>query len=144
METMLVRNLMTPKPFTIPVGAPLLDALLLMRKEGIRHLPVVDDDQLVGILSDRDILLRITQATGEQPDADAEPLNLLVEEVMTRTPITVYETDDVAQVADLMISERIGAIPVVDHAGAVRGIVSTIDLMVELVHRLRAGGKGAK
>ena len=135
---MLIRNLMTPRPFSIPVGAPLVDALLIMRKEGVRHLPVVDDDRLVGILSDRDILLRITPAIGEEADPDTEPLSLLVEEVMTPSPITVRETDDVAAVTDIMISERIGAIPVVDQVGAVRGIVSTVDLMVELAHRLKA------
>lgn len=138
---MFIQSLMTPRPYTIPVGAPLVDALLIMRKEGVRHLPVVDDDKLVGILSDRDILLRITPALGEQPDTDAEPLLLLVEEVMTPSPITVRETDDVAYVTDVMISERIGAIPVVDQVGAVRGIVSTVDLMVELARRLKAGAR---
>jgi acetoin utilization protein AcuB len=137
---LLVNQLMVPKPTTVQVGSTLGDALLIMRTQGIRHLPILDGDRLVGIVSDRDVLHWITPRIGtdEESEIDLDPLGFMVEEVMTPNPVTVLETDLVSHAADIMIDQRFGALPVVSKSGVLQGIISTVDCMMELVRRLRA------
>ena len=50
-----VRDYMTPDPQTLDVGSTLLDAALLLRRSELRHIPILEDGRLVGVLTDRDV-----------------------------------------------------------------------------------------
>ena len=110
---------MTRDPVTITGDESGSEAAELMREKGVRHLPVMDGDVLVGMVSDRDI--RIQRGRGA--------LELtLVSELMSPEPETAQHDQLISSVALMMTSERISALPVLEGARLV-GIATTIDVM---------------
>jgi acetoin utilization protein AcuB len=93
----------------------------LMREHGIRHLPVLVGDRLIGILSERDLHLIETLRS-------VDPRTEQVSEAMTEEPFTVSPTVSLAHVAQLMFANRYGSAVVVEH-GAVVGIFTTMDAL---------------
>jgi acetoin utilization protein AcuB len=130
---MKVADVMTPEPVTIESVSSLDRALELMDRLDIRHLPVMEDGRLAGMLSDRDVL----QATGWRVHGRGDPDG----EVRThmRMPIESVKPDvDVNQAAVLMSRARVGSAPVVTGADLV-GIVTEIDLMRAFARGRRKG-----
>ena len=122
---MLVRRRMTRDVVTVPSTATVADALDMLNAHTIRHLPVVDEGRVVGILSDRDLRLAMTGRPDETSVAD----------VLTPDPITVSSGDTVERAARILVEHNVGSVPVVDD-GALVGIVTASDLLrsyVELV-----------
>jgi acetoin utilization protein AcuB len=136
---MLVADVMQSKVLTVTPRTTLADALCIMQR-GIRHLPVVDNDRLVGIVSDRD--LKRAMAPPSTTTAGQVLTYIFdrkkVEEVMTRAVITVTPTFPVEEAARIMVTERISALPVVD-GGRVVGIVTETDVLEVVVRALGAG-----
>ena len=91
-----------------------------MAKGGFGFVPVADGDQLIGTITDRDIVVRAL-ATGAASSA-------AVVEFITRDPQTVLDTADLKVVLDLMGAKQIRRAPVVDKHGRVVGVVSLGDL----------------
>ena len=120
---------MTFVPVTVSPGQPLLEAIGLMVDYGVRHLPVLEDGQVVGILSDRDV----RTAVGDPREALAqgrEGLEALeVGSVMTDDVIVVQGDANLAEVAQKFLDSQVGAIPVVDDNGNLLGIISYLDLI---------------
>jgi acetoin utilization protein AcuB len=126
---MLVQDVMQTKLFTVTPETTLPEALRLTGQRGVRHLPVLDGDRLVGILSDRD--LRRTMAS-PATSLEAHELNdlldrLRVGEIMTRTVITIGRMFPIEAAACLMVQEKIGALPVIDD-GRLVGLVTETDV----------------
>ena len=137
---MAISEVMNPYLLTIEPYASLAVAYELMKKNKIRRLPVVKDKKLVGIITHRDVL--------EAKPSDVfhsltiwELNNLLstliVELVMTRKPITVYQTDTVGHVAEVMLDEKIGGIPVLDANDKLVGIITESDIFRLIMRRWR-------
>lgn len=134
---------MTLDPISVTADVTLAEAAESLYELDIRHLPVVDDGMLVGILSDRDLrdvgaprLLDI-----DDPDALRARLSLPVSAVMSTDVIAVGPDTDLSELVGIMIETKIGAIPIVD--GATRrlvGIVSYIDLLRAMHSQLDEGG----
>ena len=116
---------MTVDPVTVDPDARLETALSLMDSQAIRHLPVVDEGQLVGVVSDRDLLgVAGWQLDGE--DSDDRPER--IREVMQVDPVTVTPEDLVIAAAVEVSVRGIGCLPVVE-GGKLTGIVSEVDLL---------------
>jgi acetoin utilization protein AcuB len=115
-----VSKYMTTSPVTISSLSPIAAAAKLMRAERIRHLPVVDGDKIVGLLSDRDIAI-VEGLVGVDPDKVA------VRDAMARDPYTTPPDTDVSEVARTMASEKYGSAIVVQN-GRVVGILTTVDV----------------
>jgi acetoin utilization protein AcuB len=137
---MLVRSRMTRDVVTATPATTLFEALALMHERRIRHLPVLADDRLVGIVTDRD-LRTLVPAPGTIPEAESRRLleERHLAEVMVRDVVTVLQDTPVEEAAKLMHRHRIGALPVVSGERLV-GILTASDLLrafVELfgVHR---------
>ena len=110
-----------------------------MREAGIRHLPVLDGAQLVGVLSDRD--LRRPDWVDEAPDLSHDYQlddNLSVGDLMTRNPITVHTYDDLSKACELIDRHGFGALPVLDKGNHLVGIISKADLVRALGRLLDA------
>lgn len=101
------------------------DAFLSMNTLGVRHLPVVREGKLVGILSDRD-LLRFGR---ELLNGQFKVPNTMVADVMTRTVFVCKPQDTIAHCADLMLKHKIDSLPVVDEKEILLGIVTSTDLL---------------
>lgn len=115
-----VYRYMTPCPQTVGRDAPLAVAREQMSRFGIRHLPVLDDGDLVGILSDREL------AMAERIGKD-DP-GLRVGDVMTPDPYIALPSTPLAEVADEMAHHRYGAAIIVDR-GNVVGVFTAIDAL---------------
>jgi acetoin utilization protein AcuB len=129
---MIARDLMTPDPLTVTPQASIAEAWDLMRELAVRHVPVVEDGVLVGMLSDRDLAqVNIARALSvEGADALREELKTPIVEVMTSDVISVEPETEVGEVIGLLIEHKIGALPVVE-AGTreVIGIISYVDVL---------------
>jgi len=127
---MVVRDLMTPNPITVGPDTPVFDARKLMLEARIRHVLVVGEERLVGIVTDRDIRLNLPSPATSLSVWEINYLvgRLTVGEVMSRTVLTVDPNRDVRSAARILIDHKIGALPVLDGATLV-GIVTDTDLL---------------
>lgn len=134
-----VRSVMSADPLVVREDDRVLSAAARMLSAGVRHLCVIDGDRRVlGILSDRDVRgvigdPHIALENVEVPERLAE---LRVSHVMTANPRTVRENAPLGDALDPLLSERFGALPVVDADDRLCGIVSYIDLLRRLAERV--------
>jgi CBS domain-containing protein len=130
--TVPVRTLMRDPVVTVRAETPVREAAALMRERRIRHLPVLDSSgRITGIVTDRDLRQVVFDAAIRDrlgPPADALA-DLPVREAMTWAVVTVTPETDVRSAAALMRERRLGALPVVDRAGHVVGILTERDLL---------------
>lgn len=123
-------SIMTPDPVTVNINATLPEVLDLMAKHGFRHFPVVSGNELVGIISQTDVMrLCFGNVFDHQNEIDHTMLELLsLEEVMMAKPTSVPLNCTVGEVAHLLIRVDFHALPVVEGKKLV-GIVSTTDVI---------------
>lgn len=129
---------MHPDPVTAGPDDSLADALRLTREHRVRHLPIVlPDGALAGIVSDRDIRLAMPSPLTV---ADAERTSFLertsIEQVMSQDVVTVLPRDTIEDAAKALYTHRIGAVPVVEAAGRLVGILSETDILHAFVQIL--------
>lgn len=116
-----VGQFMTPMPHTIDHDQPLARAHELMRTYHIRHLPVLKDGKLLGLVSLRDLHLIETLR-------DVSRDEVPVEDAMAEEPYTVSPDEPLSEVATILADHRIGSAVVVD-GGEVKGIFTTVDAL---------------
>jgi len=129
---MIARELMTPDPLTVTPQASIAEVWDLMREADVRHIPVVQADALVGMVSDRDLgrvdiarLLNV-EGAGALRDELATP----IDRVMTSQVITVGPEAGIGEVIELLVEHKIGAVPVVqEETREVLGIISYVDVL---------------
>jgi acetoin utilization protein AcuB len=114
-----VRAWMSPPEHQVGIDTKLDEALETMMREEIRHLLVMEQGELVGVVSDRDL----RRARAER-----------VADVMSARPITIGPDDTLSYAAEVMVENKVSCLPVLDR-GRVRGIVTSNDLLAALVHR---------
>lgn len=134
-----VRDFMTGSVTTVPHTARLLDAALILRRTGFRHLPIVNGEKLVGIITDRDIHRfapsLLSKITADEYNSIFE--NTPLERVMTKAPITVSPVTPVADAVAILHEKKLGCVPVVDN-GRLVGILTVTD-MLNFLHNLLTG-----
>jgi acetoin utilization protein AcuB len=142
-ETLVKEHMRSPV-FTVASEAGLDRALSIMRMQRIRHLPAVEDGQMVGIISDRD--LRLSMVEMEQGPAGAPkgyflPALTKVKTVMIKNVLTAYPDMPLANVAIIMSERKIGALPVLEPGSKkLVGIITESDLLRLLVKFLKQKG----
>jgi acetoin utilization protein AcuB len=129
---MIARELMTPDPLTVTPQASIAEVWDLMREADVRHVPVVQADALVGMVSERDLArvdiarLLNMEGAGAVRDELATPIIRL----MSSEVITVGPEADIGEVIELLIEHKIGAVPVVrEETREVLGIISYVDVL---------------
>jgi CBS domain-containing protein len=127
---MKVRELMTTNVETIARNDELTIADDIMKMKRLRHLPVLEEGRLVGILTQRDLFhAALSTALNFGEKAQKEFLKtVVVKEVMTDDVRTIGPEADVKEAARLLIEHRIGCLPVVEN-GKLVGLVSETDLL---------------
>lgn len=128
-----VEEFTTPDPITAREEMGMDELQQLMERHGIRHLPVVRGDAVVGIVSDRDVRL-VAGLTA------AEKLQVRAGDIMATEPMTVQATTPLEDVAYQMASQKIGSVIVNEDDGKLLGIFTAIDALNALVEISR--GKG--
>src|SRR6266850_2227481 len=122
-DYMKVREIMTIEVATASPDSTLEEVASMMKEEDAGAIPVLDDDQLVGIITDRDIVLRCI-AEGK------DPTETNVEDILTDNPFTIEPDADVDEAARLMSERQIRRLPVVED-GELLGVISLGDIAVK-------------
>lgn len=124
-------DLMTKNPTVVTELATVDEAIDIFYAEDIRHLPVVRGEELVGILSDRDVRkFKESIPDDESLTATQGPTSPSVSAVMNTSPVRVDPETPAKDIVELMTLHRVGALPVVDeNTNALLGIVSYVDLL---------------
>jgi acetoin utilization protein AcuB len=141
---MLVKNWMSKKAVTIDQEESMQEAMGLMKKHGIRLLPVTKKGKLVGIVSDRD--LKRASASDATTLEIHELLYLLskikVKEIMARNPITVPADFTMEETAEVLLKNKISGAPVTDASGQIVGIITQSDIFRVLIALTGVGNRG--
>jgi CBS domain-containing protein len=115
-----VRDTMTGNPRSINASASVVEAAQLMRQEHIGSLPITDDEQLIGMITDRDIAMRVVAEA-------ADEVKTSVGDVSSRDVITVEPDRDLDEALQLMARHQVRRLPVVEN-GKLVGIVAQADI----------------
>ena len=138
---MKVVELMTNDTVTVTAGETIGNAEALMAENNIRQIPVVNGHELVGIVTDRDVRAFLSDALLTKSDARARALKTEVGDIMTTEPMFVGPDDDLKDAVEMLIEQKFGAIPVVDEAEGLVGIVSYVDVLRNYLDRLEEEGR---
>ena len=129
---MVVQEVMTEDPITAQSSTAIGTVLNTLFESDVRHLPIVDGDQLVGIVSDRDLraFLAPSMLELEKPEDVRKRLAQPVSTVMNADVVSVTPETDLSAVIEMMIDQTVGAVPVVQPGtDELVGIVSYIDVL---------------
>jgi acetoin utilization protein AcuB len=138
---MLVKEYMTPHPISVNEGTSVIDAAVLMREKKIRRFAVLRGDELVGIVTDRDLRSaapsQIIKLNDEERELTPELHSLLsrinIGSIMSHDVITVDPEQTIVTAALLMLKFHISGLPVVDSQGELVGIITERDIFEVLV-----------
>jgi CBS domain-containing protein len=119
-----VREVMTDRPRCVTLDTPISEAASLMESENVGSLPVLEGEELAGMITDRDIVVRAV-ARGK------DPRGMPVREVASRELVTVYAEDDLSNALTKMASEQVRRLPVVDEDNRLVGILAQADVALE-------------
>ena len=129
---MLVREIMTPDPVTLSLHNSIDLAEKFMRFAHVRHLPVVCDRRLVGIVTHRDLLAAMARIIESSNGAGGEPgkrgRSIEVQTIMQRDIRAIAPDLDVRDAIETMLDHKYGCLPVVEH-GCLVGIVTEADFL---------------
>lgn len=120
---MKINELMTRHVETVEPEATLKDAAQLMDDQDVGALPVCDNDRLVGIITDRDIIVRAVSA-------GMDPNRSRVADSMTSPILYCFDDQDVEEVRQMMQDKKVRRLPVLDRSRRMIGIVSSSDVML--------------
>ena len=144
---MLVKNRMTSPAMTVTPETSFQDALKLMRDHKFRRIPVVDhDSKLIGIVSERDLLHASPSPATSLSVWEVNYLlwKLKVADIMTHQVITISQDAPIEDAANLMVTRKIGGLPVVDNAGHVVGVITETDIFKAFAEMMGSGEKGLR
>lgn len=142
---MTVSDWMTPDPAVVTPDVLLFQVHSLFRRRRCRHVPVVEDGRIVGVISDRDVLEVLSPFvnTMSETDRDYRTLSKTAREMMTPDPITIRSDAPVADAARRMVDDVVSSLLVVDEAGALVGILTARDLLRATADVTRASAEAA-
>jgi CBS domain-containing protein len=115
-----IRDAMTEDPRSIGASASVVEAAQLMREEHIGSLPITDDEQLVGMITDRDITTRVVAEA-------ADPKTTSVGDVYSQDLISIEPDQDLEEALRLMARHQVRRLPVIEN-GRLVGIVAQADI----------------
>lgn len=129
--TTTVGDVMATPPITVSPQTTVPEAVQQLRQHGIRRLPVLEDGQLVGIVTDRDLkeAMPSSQTALSIWDITAQLARLEVRAVMSASVIAVAQEAPLRDAAYSMLKHKVGGLPVVDAQGALVGVVTATDVM---------------
>ena len=125
MKQELVKNWMSQDIRVIPPQTSLIEIHSLMLHEYIRHLLVMTNNKLIGIVSKGDLAIAVSWSLS---DVQNGTLQINAEDIMTFDPITISHTATIGEAASLMLKRKISGLPVVTEQGRIVGIITENDI----------------
>jgi acetoin utilization protein AcuB len=141
---MLVKNWMSKKVISVKETDSMHDAMKLLKEHDIRMLPVMRENKMVGIVTDRDLK---RASASDATTLEVHELIFLISQIkvmsiMTKDPITVPFDFTVEETAEVLLKNKISGAPVVDHDGQVVGTITQTDLFNALISLTGVGKRG--
>lgn len=119
-----IRDVMSAGPTTVGASTPVAEAARLMKSDDIGSVPILEDGKLAGVLTDRDIVLRVV--------ADGlDPQSTTAGEVASREPVTIDPQQNLDEALRLMAEHQVRRLPVVEEDGRLVGVVAQADVARE-------------
>lgn len=116
----LVHTIMTRNPVSIHAKDSLADAVRIIASKKVHHLPVLEDDNLVGLISSFEISAHL--------GTDQDPAKIKIADIMLRKVVKIESSDKIGTAAELLLDRRFHALPVVDD-GKLVGIITSYDVL---------------
>jgi len=123
---MLVKKRMAQKLVTVTKDKGISEAIKLMKKHSIRHLPVVEGDNLIGFVTESDMRQVYLASLIDE---------MLIEDVMIKKPITISPDINIEEAAELIYHNKIGGLPVVEN-GKLKGILTVADILEAFIEMM--------
>lgn len=143
---MIIADRMKKNPATATPDMSISEASAKMKAEKVHRLPVLDDDRhLVGVISEKDILLAAPSPASTLSTYEINYLlsKLKVKNIMSRNPVTITRETTIEEAVRLMVENDLSCLPIMDN-GYLSGIVSKSDLFKILLEMLGAKHKGIR
>ena len=129
-----VEDVMTRDVITVKQDTPIYEAMVIMRKNDITGMPVIDDDMtLVGVISEKDVLRLF--------GGDEDENNATVGSFMTRPAVSYRGDESLQSVCDFMIVNYFRRVPVVSKKGKLIGIISRPDIIDYIIEQKQQNGQ---
>lgn len=128
---MTIDEIMSREVKVVTPDTALMEIQERFHEHGFRHLLVVEDEHLVGVISDRDVLRAVSpflDTLSEEP-RDVKTLTRPAREVMHADPITVRPGTPIEEAGKLLLERSISCLPVITENGAIVGIVTSKDIL---------------
>jgi CBS domain-containing protein len=119
-----IRDAMTDNPRKVDTTTPVAEAAKLMATEDVGSLPVIEGDRLVGMVTDRDIVIRVV---AEGKDAQSATVG----EIASKDLVTIDPQQDLDEALRLMAKHQVRRLPVVEEDGRLVGVVAQADVARE-------------
>jgi CBS domain-containing protein len=115
-----IREAMTPNPTTVEAGTSAQDAARTMKSEDVGSLPIVEGDRLVGVVTDRDIAIRIV--------AEGKSADTTVGDIASKDVVTVDPQQSLEEAGRLMAEHQVRRLPVTEEDGKLVGVLAQADI----------------
>ena len=115
-----IRDAMTASPTTIEPSTPAMEAARIMKSENVGSLPIMESDRLVGVITDRDLAIRLL--------AEGKGSETAVGEIASKDVVTVDPQQTLEEAARLMAEHQLRRLPVCEEDGRLVGILAQADL----------------
>ncbi|MEZ6242600.1 MAG: CBS domain-containing protein [Phycisphaerales bacterium] len=137
-----VSGLMTSKVRTVDMDQTLAHVREIFARVSFHHLVVIDNEKIVGLISDRDLFRAVSPFAGTSVEQtrDAHTLQQKVHQIMTRQVITCRGETPAWKAGRLMLEKRVSCLPVVDREGQCVGILTLRDIARWAIERMNGGG----
>jgi len=126
-----ISAIMTSNVVTVDMDTSLKTICAIFDKRKFHHLIVVEDDKMLGVISDRDVLKALSPFlnTLAEQARDLSTLKKRAHQIMSRKPFTITKDAELKDAAQIMLRENISCLPIVSRDGEVEGIVTWKDLL---------------
>jgi CBS domain-containing protein len=115
-----IQEAMTPNPTTVEPTTTVQEAARIMKSEDVGPLPIVEGDKLVGVITDRDLAIRIV--------AEGRGTDTTVGEIASKDVVTIDPQQSIDEAARLMAEHQVRRLPVVEEDGRLVGILAQADV----------------
>jgi acetoin utilization protein AcuB len=141
---MLVMNWMSKPAITVDQNNSLIDAMDVLKQKSIMMLPVMKGNELVGIVSDRDVKRAFASnvSTLEVHELFYLMARVKVKDIMSRNPIAVPFDYTIEETAELLLNHKISGAPVLDEKGGLVGVITQRDIFKALMSLTGIGKRG--
>lgn len=130
----LAEDVMSSPAVSLPFDATLLDTQHLFQQRRFRHVPVTDDlEQVLGIVSDRDIWRGMADPTLYRSSGSVDPTRTTIFHCMSHPVLVAKPETEIRGIARVMLEEHVGAMPIVSKPGRLLGIITRSDILRLLI-----------